>query len=159
MRYLFLSALLLLSACATTQDQNIRYYQPAVIPDNAAQLVGSRVVQNFPSNDQIAFVIGLDGEFVKGKSSSYAQPVLLAPGEHTVTVVWTQGRLFGQTLFRLSAVRGAQYTIRHQAGEEHIVRIWIEDAQTRTPTSEPVLVKVSSLGNVPFRPFFSHAPR
>ena len=134
-----------LSACITI-DPNIKYYEvpPGVSQENGATIIGTRVLRNFPFDDETAYVLGVSGDPVRGGKDEFSRPVVLAPGAHRLEIAWTQGSLFGNTNFRISVAKGDRLIIKHQRINKEVARVWLEYAKTNTATGEAVFVRVTA---------------
>lgn len=136
---------LTLSACATV-DPNIKYYEPppGTTPDNGATIIGSRVSQSFPFDDQTAYLLGVSGQPVRGGKTAFSEPIVLSPGFHNIAIAWTQGSLLGHATIRVNVNAGDRIVIRHQRVETQVARLWLEDAKTNAAIGEAVLVPTTA---------------
>jgi hypothetical protein len=144
---LCLSAILV-AGCATTEPQ----YVPPVQADasSSAQAIGSRVHRTWPIDDEVTWVLAVNGArtgkaSIRGNRGSYAQPIRLAAGQQVLTVVFSQGILAttasflvtlrpGQTVVAKSQTKDSTY-LEKAAGKDYVL-LWLEDQATGQVVSE-----------------------
>ena len=137
--------LLLLTGCSS-----VAFYQEPSEKENSV-LIGSKVKQQFPYDDQKTYIKSIDGLKVGSVWNDQASigPFKVAPGPHEILVVMYQGLLSVEYLFNLDFEEGQTYVARSRSGnKDDYAEIWIENKADSELVTDVVRAKRERTGFV-----------
>ena len=113
-----LALCLTLSGCNTTAVSDDLLYQPPAGP-SVARIKGSTTQDSglFASR-HVAYVLLVDGKFVRDGAEVWAQELALSPGQHELAVEYRSSVFRARTTFSLEAQAGATYLLQMKHGVE-----------------------------------------
>ncbi len=118
------------------------YHAPASHTGSVAYIRGTKIEDHRVFyDDHFAYVLMIDGKFVRNPDKDWDQPLALTPGSHLIAVEYKLSVFRARYSFRINIKPGVTYAVKINPGvagpdERRYCDFSILDATTGTPVTE-----------------------